>query len=213
MNFTACPYIHPQNHSMLATCLFLANAYIFWRGAWVVFWEALAALGHIFVVHPSQDMCVKFKMYSVSAVFKYLSLIRRYLGNKHQSETYPTIIIEGTYAPKRSFHRSGIKIHGPMCEKTRRGIQHVVQQYPSLHHTPRHSPWLKVIVFKAHFVHKAVFQQLYQVCQEEGGFFVGTVTNDPFAETHLTCIGFDDDIVQEVRKYVENVPNLHAASF
>lgn len=203
---------------MLATCIFLTNAYIFWRGAWIVFWEALVALGHLYDKwHPSQDMRVKFKMYSVSAVFKYLSLLRRYLGDKHyhhhHSETYPAIIIEGTYAPKRSFHRAGIKIHGPICEKTRRGIQDVVQQYPSLNHTPRHSPWLKVIVFKAHFVYKSLFHQLYEVCQEEGGFFVGTVTNDPFVTTHLTCIGFDDDIVEEIRKCVKTVPNLHVASF
>jgi hypothetical protein len=48
---------------------------------------------------------------------------------------------------------------------------------------------------------------------EEGGFFVGTVTNDPFAETHLTCIGFDDEIVQAIGKCLETVPNLRHASF
>jgi hypothetical protein len=121
---------------MLTDCLILIHLYIVWRGAWLVFWEAFGAISHMYDkwtgASPSKPIKVTYKMYSVNAVFKYLfRLLRLDFG-----EETPMVLIEGTYAPKRSF----IKIHGPMCENRRRDIQDVVEQYLCLHHTPRHSP-------------------------------------------------------------------------
>jgi hypothetical protein len=112
-----------------------------------VFWEAFAAISHVYDkwtgVSPSKPIKVTYKMYSVNAVFKYLfRLLRLDFG-----EETPMVLIEGTYAPKRSF----IKIHGPMCENRRGRTIPVSSSYTSSFSR------LKVIAFKAHFVYETLF--------------------------------------------------------
>lgn len=197
-------------------CMTFINVYIFWRGAWLVFWELLTLLGNGYDKWTGQDLSkqpikITFKMYSVKAVLKYFFRLLRM--KMKSSDKAPAIVVEGTYTPKSSFHCAGIKIKGPLCDNDRCLVNRVVEKYPSLHRKPYHAPWLKVIAFKAHFAYEALFHQLYELCREQGGFFVGTVTNDPFAETHLTCLGYDDETMIHILDYVKSVPNLHHVAY
>lgn len=195
---------------MFALLWFLLTTYVWYRGVCLVFLETLENCWALMGPDRRAPMVsVTFKMHSINSVFKYFYR----LLHMSKKRSFPLVVIEGTYAPKRSFQNAGIFIRGDICEHHRKNILTIVEKYPSIHKAYPHGSWLKVIAFKAHIVYQSVFYQLYKLCQEQGGFFLGTVTNDPFADPHLTCIGFDDFVFLETKKITKTIPQITVVSF
>lgn len=197
---------------MLAFMWFFISTYVWYRGVCLVFLEMLencwTLWGHSHDrLAPAAS--VSFKIHSLKGVFKYVYR----LVQVSKKPSFPTVVIEGTYVPKHSFQNAGISIRGEICDRDRLKILKVVEKYLSSHKASPHVSWLKVIAFKGHFVYESVFYQLHELCQEQGGLFIGTVTNDPFAAPYMACIGLDDSMFQESKKVTRMIPRLTVESF
>jgi hypothetical protein len=171
----------------------LAYQYVFVRGLWVVVCRDVVGTLCEMIAKEDRVAYVGLRFSSLKTALQGLHRLVHY--DRLSRKSAPRLVVESTYAPGLAWAPGpALRLGGAVTNHERQVIERIVGPYQEAVPRAIKSAFVKVVSLKAHFAHDLVFFRLGELCRRRGGFFVATVTTDPFCRGHLVCIGLEEEM-------------------